>query len=112
MDVIGSSLCSTSAAVFRATLSDSIGRKTTYFAFFVLGLFCYASAPALAGMKAVVVFVAPFCIIASMYGGGFATVPAYLKYFRHAVCRRDPRPFAHRMVDRGDRRSGDRQLPA
>jgi MFS family permease len=63
---------------FWATLSDSIGRKTTYFAFFVLGVFCYASAPALAGMKAVVVFVAPFCIIASMYGGGFATVPAYL----------------------------------
>ncbi len=61
-----------------ATLSDSIGRKTTYFVFFVLGVICYAVAPALAGMKAVVVFAAAFCIIASMYGGGFATVPAYL----------------------------------
>ncbi|MGH6820182.1 MAG: OFA family MFS transporter, partial [Methylocella sp.] len=63
---------------FWATLSDSIGRKTTYFVFFVLGVVCYAVAPALAGMKAVVVFAAAFCIIASMYGGGFATVPAYL----------------------------------
>ena len=63
---------------FWATLSDPIGRKTTYFIFFVLGVLCYAVAPALAGMKAVVVFAAAFCIIASMYGGGFATVPAYL----------------------------------
>src|ERR1700730_818337 len=63
---------------FWATLSDSIGRKTTYFIFFALGMVCYAVAPSLAGIKAVVVFAAAFCIIASMYGGGFATVPAYL----------------------------------
>jgi MFS family permease len=63
---------------FWATLSDSIGRKTTYFVFFALGVVCYAVAPTLAGIKAVVVFAAAFCIIASMYGGGFATVPAYL----------------------------------
>jgi MFS family permease len=63
---------------FWATLSDRIGRKTTYFTFFVLGIVCYASAPALAGMKAVAIFAAAFCIIASMYGGGFSTVPAYL----------------------------------
>ena len=65
-------------AFFWATLSDSIGRKTTYFVFFVLGVLCYAIAPTLAGMGAVAVFAAAFCIIASMYGGGFATVPAYL----------------------------------
>ena len=29
-------------------------------------------------MKAIAVFAAAFCIIASMYGGGFSTVPAYL----------------------------------
>jgi MFS family permease len=63
---------------FWATLSDWIGRKTTYFVFFVLGVLCYAIAPTLAGMKAVAIFAAAFCIIASMYGGGFATVPAYL----------------------------------
>jgi MFS family permease len=61
-----------------ATLSDRIGRKTTYFIFFLLGIVCYASAPTLAGMKAVAIFATIFCIIASMYGGGFSTVPAYL----------------------------------
>jgi MFS family permease len=63
---------------FWASLSDGIGRKTTYFAFFVLGLIAYASAPSLAGVGALAVFAAAFCLIASMYGGGFATVPAYL----------------------------------
>jgi len=63
---------------FWATLSDSIGRKATYFIFFALGMVCYGSASTLAGMKAVGVFAAAFCIIASMYGGGFSTVPAYL----------------------------------
>ncbi|MGC2222811.1 MAG: hypothetical protein WA624_10785 [Methylocella sp.] len=63
---------------FLATLSDSIGRKTTYFVFFVLGVVCYAIALTLAGMMAVVVFAAAFCIIASIYGGGFATAPACL----------------------------------
>ncbi|MCI0465705.1 MAG: OFA family MFS transporter [Beijerinckiaceae bacterium] len=63
---------------FWATLSDSIGRKTTYFIFFLLGMICYGAASTLAGMKAVAIFAAAFCIIASMYGGGFATVPAYL----------------------------------
>ncbi|HEY8032658.1 MAG TPA: OFA family MFS transporter [Methylocella sp.] len=63
---------------FWATLSDSVGRKTTYFVFFMLGVLCYAIAPTLAGLKAMAVFAAACCIIASMYGGGFATVPAYL----------------------------------
>src|ERR1700730_1276461 len=63
---------------FWATLSDSIGRKTTYFVFFVLGVLCYAIAPPLADMKTVAVFAGSFCIIASMYGGGFFTVPPYL----------------------------------
>ena len=45
---------------FWATLSDSIGRKTTYFAFFVLGVVCYAVAPSLADMNAVAVFAGAF----------------------------------------------------
>ena len=63
---------------FWASLSDHIGRKATYFVFFLLGIALYALAPwaAHAGSKAL--FVASFCIILSMYGGGFATVPAYL----------------------------------
>ena len=63
---------------FWASLSDKIGRKTTYYAFFILGIALYALAPTAAGMGSQVLFVAIFCIILSMYGGGFATVPAYL----------------------------------
>jgi hypothetical protein len=48
------------------------------FAFFVLGVVCYAIAPTLADMNAVAVFAGALCVIAAMYGGGFATVPAYL----------------------------------
>jgi MFS family permease len=63
---------------FWASLSDYIGRKNTYYTFFLLGIALYAGAPwaAHAGNKAL--FVSFFCIILSMYGGGFATVPAYL----------------------------------
>jgi MFS family permease len=63
---------------FWASLSDYIGRKNTYYTFFVLGIALYATAPwaAHAGSKAL--FVTCCCVILSMYGGGFATVPAYL----------------------------------
>ena len=61
-----------------ASLSDKLGRKTTFFAFFVLGALLYASVPASASAGSKLAFVGAFCIIISMYGGGFATVPAYL----------------------------------
>ena len=63
---------------FWASLSDKLGRKMTYFIFFGLGILLYASAPTFATMGSKALFVAAFCIILSMYGGGFATVPAYL----------------------------------
>jgi MFS family permease len=63
---------------FWASLSDRIGRKMTYYTFFVLGIILYAAAPALAHMGSQALFVLAFGIILSMYGGGFATVPAYL----------------------------------
>ncbi|WP_026606142.1 OFA family MFS transporter [Methylocapsa acidiphila] len=63
---------------FWASLSDRIGRKTTYFTFFALGIALYALAPTFAHIGSKALFVAAFCIILSMYGGGFATVPAYL----------------------------------
>jgi MFS family permease len=63
---------------FWASLSDYIGRKNTYFVFFVLGIALYASAPFFAQIGSKLLFVGAFCIILSMYGGGFATVPAYL----------------------------------
>lgn len=61
-----------------ASSSDKLGRKRTYFIFFTLGALLYAAAAYLAGYKGLALFVASFCIIASMYGGGFATIPAYL----------------------------------
>jgi len=50
----------------------------TYYIFFVLGFVLYASAPTAGHMGSVALFVALFCIILTMYGGGFATIPAYL----------------------------------
>ncbi len=63
---------------FWASLSDKLGRKMTYVIFFVLGGLLYASIPASAGAGNKALFVGAICIILSMYGGGFATVPAYL----------------------------------
>ena len=63
---------------FWASISDKIGRKATYATFFVLGMILYASVPWLANAGSKALFVAALCIILSMYGGGFATVPAYL----------------------------------
>ncbi|MFI8615215.1 OFA family MFS transporter [Acidovorax sp. NPDC077693] len=63
---------------FWASLSDKFGRKMTYVIFFVLGGLMYASIPSSAGAGSKLLFVGAFCVILSMYGGGFATVPAYL----------------------------------
>ena len=61
-----------------ASSSDKLGRKLTYFIFFTLGATMYALASLAADWKSITLFVAAFCIIASMYGGGFSTIPAYL----------------------------------
>jgi len=61
-----------------ASLSDYIGRKRTYFIFFALGTALYAAVPFAGRSGLVALFVAIFCLILTMYGGGFATIPAYL----------------------------------
>jgi MFS family permease len=61
-----------------ASLSDYIGRKRTYAIFFALGTALYAAAPFAGRIASVALFVAIFCVILTMYGGGFATIPAYL----------------------------------
>jgi MFS family permease len=61
-----------------ASLSDYIGRKRTYAIFFALGTALYAAAPFAGRIGSVALFVAIFCVILTMYGGGFATIPAYL----------------------------------
>ncbi|RYF32084.1 MAG: MFS transporter, partial [Comamonadaceae bacterium] len=53
-------------------------RKLTYTVFFVLGGLLYASLPSSAAAGSKLLFVGAVCVILSMYGGGFATVPAYL----------------------------------
>jgi len=72
------SLFNIAGRFFWASMSDRLGRKNTYYVFFLLGIALYASAPTFAHMGNQLLFVAAFCIILSMYGGGFATVPAYL----------------------------------
>ena len=62
-----------------ASASDYMGRKNTYFVFFVLGTVLYSVVPTAGKMGSVGLFVLCFLIIISMYGGGFATIPAYLK---------------------------------
>ncbi|MCW2274399.1 MFS transporter [Rhodoblastus acidophilus] len=61
-----------------ASSSDHLGRKATYFIFFGLGIALYAAAPTLAHTGNKALFVLAIGVILSMYGGGFATVPAYL----------------------------------
>ncbi len=64
---------------FWASTSDYIGRKNTYFVFMVLGFLLYVAVPSTGSIGSVETFVLCFLVIISMYGGGFATVPAYLK---------------------------------
>jgi MFS family permease len=64
---------------FWATTSDYIGRRNTYMIFFLLGILLYSSVPSIGHLGSVPLFVAAFCIILTMYGGGFATIPAYLR---------------------------------
>ncbi|WP_250455002.1 OFA family MFS transporter [Caballeronia sp. ATUFL_M2_KS44] len=61
-----------------ASASDWIGRKNTYFVFFALGAVLYFLVPQFAQAGNIALFVAAYGVILSMYGGGFATIPAYL----------------------------------
>jgi len=68
-----------------ASASDFIGRKNTYYCFFILGIILYSSIPISAQtfdiapvMVWLILFYAATMIIFTMYGGGFATIPAYL----------------------------------
>ncbi len=72
------SLFNIAGRIFWASLSDFLGRKPTYFIFFSLGILLYALAPFAGRIGSVALFVSIFCVILTMYGGGFATIPAYL----------------------------------
>src|SRR5262249_35390989 len=62
-----------------AAASDAIGRRNVYGIFFLLGIALYSVVPTLGSVGSVTAFVAAFAIIISMYGGGFARIPAYLR---------------------------------
>jgi MFS family permease len=62
-----------------SSTSDVIGRKGTYTIFFLLGALLYGLTPQTGRSGLVVLFVLGYCLIMTMYGGGFATIPAYLR---------------------------------
>jgi MFS family permease len=64
--------------IFWASLSDVLGRRLTFSVFFILGIALYGSVPFAGSLGNVPIFVGIFCVIITMYGGGFATIPAYL----------------------------------
>ena len=64
---------------FWASMSDYLGRRTTYMVFFLLGIVLYATVPTTGQMGSIPLFIAACAVILSMYGGGFATIPAYLR---------------------------------
>jgi len=72
------SVCNMSGRFGWSSTSDVIGRKPTYMMYLGVGAICYFLL-ATAGTASIAVFVILTGIILSFYGGGFATVPAYLK---------------------------------
>jgi MFS family permease len=72
------SLFNMAGRFFWSSLSDRIGRKPTYAIFFSLGAALYAAIPWTERSAHIGLFVAAFAVILTMYGGGFATIPAYL----------------------------------
>ena len=85
MYVVMISLFNLLGRFFWASASDYLGRKPTYAIFLILGTLLYASIPLIAQQVSaspsvvwLVVFYAVTMVIFTMYGGGFATIPAYL----------------------------------
>jgi MFS family permease len=72
------SLASLVGRIGWSSLSDKIGRQPTYMIFFVLGAAMYATVPFAGLTGAVALFGTLFVVILTMYGGGFAAIPAYL----------------------------------
>ncbi|WP_077622678.1 L-lactate MFS transporter [Sediminibacillus massiliensis] len=58
-----------------ASVSDYIGRTNTYTTFFVLQLFLFFFLP---NISSVILFQVMLAIIYTCYGGGFASIPAYI----------------------------------
>jgi len=61
-----------------SSASDYLGRKNTYSIYFIVGTICYLLIPVSKSVSSMVFFIALMAVIFSFYGGGFATIPAYL----------------------------------
>ena len=72
------SLFNMAGRIVWSSTSDYIGRRRTYMVYFTLGIALYALIPVTGQIGSVTLFVVGYLIIMSMYGGGFATIPAYL----------------------------------
>jgi MFS family permease len=77
--VILLSLFNLGGRFFWSSLSDRLGRQKTYTIFFGLGLVLYALIPTTGKIGSIVMFNIVCCLILTMYGGGFATIPAYIR---------------------------------
>jgi MFS family permease len=73
------SLCNLAGRFFWSSVSDVTGRKGIYVVYFLLGAALYASVPWTQEQGNVTLFVLVTGLILTMYGGGFATIPAYLR---------------------------------
>jgi len=75
------SLFNMAGRFFWASTSDFIGRRPTYFIFFTVGAVLYYLLPKTGAdyLNSVTLFVGISAVLLSMYGGGFATIPAYLR---------------------------------
>jgi MFS family permease len=62
-----------------SSLSDYLGRKVTFALYFIIGTVLYAFIPTAGHMGNIALFVASYAVVLSTYGGGFATIPAYLR---------------------------------
>jgi MFS family permease len=73
------SLFNMAGRFFWASISDYLGRRNTYLIFFMLGIILYSFVPTIGSLGSITLYVTAFAIIISMYGGGFATIPAYIR---------------------------------
>jgi MFS family permease len=72
------SLFNAGGRFFWASVSDYIGRRNTYLTFFGVQVFLFLAVPVLAGRGEWALFETTLFVIFTMYGGGFATIPAFL----------------------------------
>jgi len=61
-----------------ASSSDYLGRRNTYTLFFAVQVVLFLLIPGIAGRGEWFLFQASLFVVVSMYGGGFATIPAFL----------------------------------